>query len=437
MSLLAINGGKPVIDKPLPVYNSIGKEEIDAVTKVLEGGCLSKFVGAWGKDFDGGDAVKAFEQAWRKQFGVAHAISVNSATSGLYAAMGAIGIEPGDEVIVPPTTMSATAMAPLVYGGIPVFADIEDETFCIDPQDVRRKITPRTKAILAVNLFGHPARLKELRALADEHGIFLIEDNAQAPLATEHGRYSGTIGHIGVFSLNYHKHIHTGEGGLCLTNDDRLALRLRAIRNHGENIVEPAGLMEDMSNMFGFNYRLSEIAATIGLWQLEKAEYHVEQRVKIAQKLRQAISSLSGLTPPVERDGCSHVYYVLAMRYDEKAMGVSRDFFSKALFAEGFPNYIGYVKPLYLLPIFQKKIAVGSKGFPFSLSTTTNYQKGLCPVAERLYEKEFFWYPVTLYELGNQHTDLLIEALNKVHSRREELAELEKSAEKAGATVCA
>src|SRR5262249_8722448 len=158
-----------------------------------------------------------------------------SATSGLVAAMGAVGIEPGDEVIVPPTTMSATAVAPLAYGGKPGFADIEPETFGPDPAAVRAPITPRTKAIVSANLIGHPARLAELAAIAREHGLYLVEDNAQGPLAAEHGRYAGTVGDIGVFSLNYHKHIHTGEGGVCVTNDDELALRLQLIRNHGEN----------------------------------------------------------------------------------------------------------------------------------------------------------------------------------------------------------
>ena len=131
-------------------------------------------------------------------------------------------------------TMSATVMAPLIYGGIPVFVDIEEDYFCIDLNKVELAINSKTKAIIAVNLFGHPAELRRLRDLADKNGIYLIEDAAQCPLASENSFYAGTIGHIGVFSLNYHKHIHTGEGGICCTDDDELALRLRAIRNHGK-----------------------------------------------------------------------------------------------------------------------------------------------------------------------------------------------------------
>ena len=178
MDELAILGGTPVLREPLPPYKSAGQAELEAVSRVIESDCLSGFYGNWCEEFYGGPTVRAFEQAWCERFVVEHTISVNSATSGLFAAMGAIGISPGDEVIVPPYTMSATVIAPLIYGGIPVFIDIEPETFCLDPQAVRQAITPRTKAILAVNLFGHPAPLAELMSIAQEHGLKLVEDNA-------------------------------------------------------------------------------------------------------------------------------------------------------------------------------------------------------------------------------------------------------------------
>lgn len=212
MSELALLGGVPSISTPFGKYVSLGKEEEEAVVSVVRSGCLSGFFGSWEEGFLGGPKVQEFEAAWAKYFGCRHVISVNSNTSGLFAAIGAAGVGPGDEVIVPATTMSATAMAPLVYGGIPVFADLDPNTFCIDVDSVKANLTEKTKAIIAVNLFGQAAPLAELRNLADENGLILIEDNAQGPLATENGRFCGTIGHIGVFSLNYHKHIHTGEG---------------------------------------------------------------------------------------------------------------------------------------------------------------------------------------------------------------------------------
>jgi perosamine synthetase len=162
MDKLALLGGTPVIKGELPHYNSLGEQELEAVISVMRSGCLSGFYGSWCDEFFGGPQVRAFEEAWSERFKTKHSISVNSASSGLFAAVGAAGVGPGDEVIVPPYTMSATVIAPILYGGIPVFADIEPETFCIDPDKVKECISPRTKAIIAVNLFGHPSKLRQL-----------------------------------------------------------------------------------------------------------------------------------------------------------------------------------------------------------------------------------------------------------------------------------
>lgn len=414
---LTIHGGVPVVAGPLPRYVAMGTAEVGAAVAVVQSDVLSAFLGAPGGYFLGGPVVKEFEAAWRQRFNVRHAVSVNSATSGLFAAMGAIGIAPGDEVIVPPFTMSATVVAPLIYGGIPVFADLDPETFCIDPDSVRRKITSRTKAIIAVNLFGHPAALTELKALADEHGLYLIEDNAQAPLAEENGRLCGTIGHIGIFSLNYHKHIHCGEGGVCVTADSQLAERLQLIRNHGENAVEAHGI-EDITDLVGFNYRLTEVHAAIALEQLRHADEHVEVRVRIGTELTAAVGELEGIRTPVVRPCCRHVYYMWPMRFDENVVGVSRDVFRQALAAEGVPTCAGYLRPLYLLPLFQKRIAFG--GYPFNLSDV-QYPKGLCPVSERMYEKELVLFHASAFNLGSAAVKSVAKAIRKVHANRRKL----------------
>ncbi len=420
LTKLAILGGNPVLKCPLVPYNSMDEEEVSAIVRVARSGKLSCFIGAWCDDFDGGPEIKAFERAWAERFQVRHAITVNSNTSGLIAALGAVGISPGDEVIVPPLTMSATVVAPLFYGGIPVFVDIEPDTFCLDPNLVRAAITSKTRAIIAVDLFGHPAALRELRKLADEHGIYLIEDAAQAPLATEGGLFAGTIGHIGVFSLNYHKHIHTGEGGVCVTNDDDLALRLRAIRNHGENVVEPLGIA-DATNLIGFNFRMMEISAAIGTEQLKKVDRLVREREEIANRLTAGVAGLPGLIAPAVREDCRHVYYVWVARYDAAKTGVSRELIAKALNAEGVPIWEGYVKPLYLLPAFQRRIAIGRDGFPFNLTERT-YSKGLCPVAERMHESELLEFCICSFDLSPTETDGVIEAFQKVFGQLDELA---------------
>lgn len=416
---LAINGGSPTIDGPLPPDVTIGQDEADAAMRAFKRGSLSAYYGSWGPEFLGGEEVKAFESEWGQQFDVPHVVSVNSATSGLYAAMGAIGLSPGDEVIVPPYTMSATAMAPLIYGGIPVFVDIEPETFCLDVEKVRAAITEKTRAIIAVNLFGHPAKLKELHALTRERGIYLIEDNAQGPLASEDGAYAGTVSDIGIFSLNYHKHIHTGEGGMCVTRDPELALRLQAIRNHAENILEPAGIADPV-NMIGYNYRMTEMSAAVGRTQLGKVEGEVSRRQRLAEHLSSGVDGLEGLTVPRVRDGCRHVYYVWALRMDEAKLGVSRKDFSAALTAEGFPHATGYLRPLYMLPVFQKRIAIGRDGWPFTL-TDRKYEKGLCPVAERMYEHELLLFEPCAYRVDDAMADKLVLAIRKVHARRNDI----------------
>ena len=223
---LAIFGGTPVIKVPFRKYNHIGEAEARAVENVLRSGILSDFIGSAGENFYGGKIVREFESHWKKRFKVKNAISMNSATSCLAAAIGAIGVGPGDEVIVSPFTMSASATAILVFNAIPIFADIEPDTFNLDPSSIENRITPQTKALMIPNIFGHPADYDPILEIARKHKLKIIEDNAQSPTATYKGKLAGTIGDIGVFSLNRHKHIHTGEGGMCVTNNDVLAERL-------------------------------------------------------------------------------------------------------------------------------------------------------------------------------------------------------------------
>lgn len=419
MSTLAFLGGDPLITQPFAPYQSIGYKEKAAVNEVMDSGIISGFYGSWNEKFWGGPQIQKFEAAWAQQFKVKHAISMNSNTSGLYAAMAAIGISPGDEVIVSPYTMSATAMAPIGYGAVPVFADIEPETFGLDPDAVRKVISSRTKAVIVTNIFGHAAKLTALKALAEEHGLYLIEDNAQAPLGTENGVYCGTIGHIGVFSLNYHKHIHTGEGGVCTTNDDDLAQRLAMVRNHAEAVVD-AAKVDNLVNMFGFNFRMTELNAAIGLAQLSDIESHVSRREKLAQSLSAAVVGIDGVYAPHVREHCRHVYYVWAAQIDQDELGISRTTFSKALAAEGVPNFEGYLTPLYMLPIFQKRIGMGRDGFPFNQSEVT-YQKGMCPVVEDMKYNRMLGFEPCVYDLSENDVKLIQDAFSKVSENIESL----------------
>lgn len=415
MNRLALFGGDKTINRAFTPYRSIGPEEVEAARAVVETGVLSRFLGSWDPDFYGGDKVRAFEKAWESYFLVQYAVSVNSATSGLIAAVGAIGVEPGDEVIVSPWTMSATATAILVWNAIPVFADIENETYNLDPVSIEKNITHYTKAILVTDIFGHPADLDAIMVIAGKHGLKVIEDCAQAPGAMYRGRFAGTVADIGIFSLNYHKHIHTGEGGVCVTNDASLAERLQLIRNHAEAVAGDKGV-KDLSNMIGFNFRMTEIEAAIGIEQLKKLKKLTSRRIEVANRLSEGLTGLAGLRPPVVKKDCSHVYYVYPLLYSSEITGVAREKVFKALVAEGVPISDRYVN-IHLLPIYQEKTAYGKKGFPWSSDLYkghVTYGKGICPVAESLQDVRHMGIGMCINAYSDEDVDQIIEAFRKV-----------------------
>jgi perosamine synthetase len=420
MSKLAIHGGQPLRRTPFPTYVTLGEEEKHAVMEVMDSQVLSDFLGTWSDKFYGGGRVQALERAWETYFGVKHAVSVNSATSGLYAAIGAAGIGPGDEVIVSPFTMSASATPPLVYGAIPVFADIDPQTFCLDPGAVRQRITPQTRAIVVVDIFGHPAEMNEIMQIAQEHSLTVIEDAAQAPGAQYHGRWAGTLAHLGVFSLNYHKTIHCGEGGIVVTDDAELAERLRLIRNHAELAVKNKGT-QNLVNMIGFNYRMTEIEAAIAGEQLKKLDPLVQARIEAAHYLSERLSSFPGITPPVEQPGIRHGYYVYAIRYDAAQIGVPREAFAAALKAEGVPVFEAAYEPLYLQPMYQQRIGFGKDGFPWTYPGyrgSVSYERGICPVAERMHAEELLYTNICHASITRSDLDDWLAAFNKVMQGR-------------------
>ncbi|APB34506.1 Cys/Met metabolism pyridoxal-phosphate-dependent enzymes:DegT/DnrJ/EryC1/StrS aminotransferase:Aromatic amino acid beta-eliminating lyase/threonine aldolase [Gloeomargarita lithophora Alchichica-D10] len=418
---LALLGGSKTIDRSFKRYNPIGSEEVAAAIRVVESGVLSKFLGCWDADFYGGPKVQEFERACESYFEVKHAITVNSWTSGLIAAVGAIGIEPGDEVIVSPWTMCASATAILHWNAIPVFADIEPETFNLDPKSVEANISPYTKAIMAVDIFGHSADMDVLMKIADKYHLKVISDTAQAPGAYYKGQYAGTVAHVGGYSLNYHKHIHTGEGGILVTDDDDIAERLQLIRNHAEAVVGDKGT-KNLANMIGYNFRLGEIECAIGLEQLKKLKNLVATRQRAAERLSLGLKGLKGLRTPIVQPGCTHAYYVYPMVLDVESLGVGRDRIYEALVAEGIEGLEPGYANLHLLPMYQQKIAYGSKGFPWTSDIChrhVDYRQGICPVAEELQANQYLGYGMCFSDLSDDDVDLIVQSFIKVWEQME------------------
>lgn len=425
---LAIKGGKPVRTKLFPAYNTIGEEEKKAVMKVLDSGNLSQYLGAWSDDFFGGPTVKAFEAEWSKMFGVKYSVSVNSNTSGLFTAIGAIGIQPGDEVIVSPYSMSASAIAPLVYGGIPVFADIDPVTFCMDPKSIESRITERTKAILIVHIFGHPADMDSIMAIAKRHNLYVIEDCAQAPLGRYKNKLVGTMGDIGVFSLNYHKHIHTGEGGVIVTNNANLADRCQMIRNHAENVTAPREV-QDLTNLLGYNYRMTEVEAAIGIQQLKKLPGLLQQRLDNVAFFNKHLAAFPAfeLLPELEAGSCN-TYYLYPVKFKQEIAGIHRNAFVDALKAE-IPSAVlretapligaGYVKPLYLSPIYQQKASWAFN--PAFCKNMPDYSLGICPVTENMHFHQLFTHEYMRPGMTQEDMLDVVRAIEKIFENKSEL----------------
>lgn len=331
-------------------------DALQAIERILDKGILSGFR-ATPDGHDGGEIVRQLEAEFRDYFGCKYALTLNSATAGLHAALIALGIGSGDEVIVSPYSFSSSASCVLMVGAKPIFADIQDDIFCIDPVDIEKKITPRTRAIIPVHLCGHPADMDGIMAIAKEYNLKVIEDAAQSIGAIYKWKFVGTIGDCGVFSFNQSKQISSGEGGMLITDDDEIARIVMAVRNHGE-ISDPE------LKVVGYNYRMCEIEAAIILIQFRELEINIAHRIKLASYLSERLPK--GLTPPVTYPSCRHTFYTYAV----KALAeIPRDTFQERMIKEGIYFGKGYVKPLYLLPVY-------------------GYEKGLCPVTERMYKTE-------------------------------------------------
>ncbi|MDC3350287.1 DegT/DnrJ/EryC1/StrS family aminotransferase [bacterium] len=425
---LAIHGGSMLRDKLFPAHITVGAEEKKMVCKVIDSGVLSNYLGAHHENFMGGHYVRECEAAWADRFGAKHALAVNSNTSGLVAALGAIGVGPGDEVIVTAYSMSASAVAPLLWGATPVFADVDPETFCLSASAIEAVITEATKAILVVDLFGHPFDVERIRALAQEHDLKIIEDAAQAPGAMWRSENAGLLGDIGVFSLNYHKHIHSGEGGIVLTDDDDLAQRMSMIRNHGENVTGPMGV-SDLTNMIGHNFRMTEIEAAIATCQLSKLDRLLQERWDRVIYFEEKMAGFEGMRAAPVSEGVTHAYYVHANLWNTDC-GVDRNAFVNAVKAElpcfelrekeGVKLGAGYVRPIYMLPVFQNRVSIGKAYDPLK-TAKQKFSAGLCPVVEDLHFNTLVTHEFIVPSMERSDIDDVVRGFEKVWDHRGQL----------------
>ena len=420
---LALLGGPAVRTKPFATHPVIGAEERQEVAEVLDSGLLSGFIARAGEHFLGGPKVKKLETAVREFFAVPHAVAMNSATSCLHAALAALGIGPGDEVIVPAYTMSASAASILMCNAVPVFSDIDPVFLNMTLAELEAALTPRTKAILVVHLFGHVAPMDEILRFAMDHGLPVVEDCSQAPGARFHGCLAGTLGEIGVFSLNQNKTITCGEGGVAVTRDANLALRMQLIRNHGECIVESLPLA-DATNILGYNYRLTELDAAVAVAQFRKLAALTSHRVRLAEYLTRRLDGFPGLTLPAALPDCSHVYFVYPIKFDSHIWGIHRDRFVQALTAEGIPFGAGYSEPLYWQPSYQRKNLFGKVGCPFRCphyEGSVRYDRGICPVTEKMYTDELLVTSLCRYPHTENDIDDIFAGIEKVWRNRAHL----------------
>ena len=398
-------------------FNTIGEEELAAVQQVVQSGTLSDFIGASGATFLGGKQVRTLEEEACKVFEVQHCISVNSWTSGLITAIGAIDIQPGDEVIVTPWTMVASATCILHWNAIPVFADIDPSDFNLCLQSVRSRITSRTRAIVAVDIFGQSCNVAGLRELATEHGLKLVGDTAQAPGAFYENRPAGTLYDIGGFSLNYHKHIHCGEGGLIVTNDAELAERCQLIRNHAEAVINSDSSIK-LSNMVGYNFRLGEMEAAIARVQLKKLNDNVRSRQIAAEKLTERLDKIPDVHVSRPLEGRTHAYYVLGMQVNWDNFRITRSDFLAELKSKGVDCVFGGYQNIHLNPVFKNRIAFGKNGFPWTgfngSPSPVSYEKGSCPNAEQLHDHTFVGIAMCMYQFDSGEVEYLCDTMSEL-----------------------
>jgi perosamine synthetase len=352
---------------------TFGTEEEQLVIEALRSGCLSR---------TGGSMAKRLEQEFAAMLDLPFAIACSSGTAAVHLCVSALHLEPGDEIIVPPITDIGTILPILWQNAVPVFADVEPLTMTLDPNDVSRKITHKTRAIIAVHLAGQMCDMENLKRLADEHKLVLIEDCSQAYWAEYKGNLAGTMGDMACFSLQQSKHVTCGEGGLMLTRNPEFAQTAGLFADK----AWPRGINSLGSGRFLFlsqNYRMSELQGAVALAQIRKVKAVVSRRRIAAESLSTLLGNLAVVSAPYIPADTKHSYWLYPLRVAQPEKGTHTQNIGDALVAQGVPAWVRYiVDPLYLSPLFTQPATYGTSGYPFSEYGTQCFERGLCPQAE-------------------------------------------------------
>lgn len=367
----AIAGGEKIKRTPFGKETRYGAEELQQLQEALEQGTLF---------YAHGKKVRQLESEFAARNGVPFAITTTSGTASIHTALMAIGISPGDEVITAPITDMGTVIPILFQGAIPVFADLDPHTYEMLPASVEAAITPQTRAVLAVHLWGNACDLNALSALCDRHNLSLIEDCAQAFGCLYDGKPVGTFGEIGCFSYNEYKHISCGDGGIVLTRDESLAKRLRLATDKSYN-RDPGATVRNPTFLAN-NYRMTELQGAVALAQLQKLDSIVSRRREWCGRLSAKLQGLPGVSLPQPTPGCEPSYWFYMMRVEPDTLHADADAFANALRAEGLPVSAHYIQQcVYEYPVFVEHSAFSRGSAPYMART---YGKGLCPNAEAI-----------------------------------------------------
>ena len=405
---LALFGGRPVLSDPIDFAgHDFGEDDIEVISKVIKSGEIGI-----------GPEVKAFENEYANRYGIKYGISVNSGTSALHTCVAAMNPDPGDEIITTAWTSGGSIIGLLFQNCVPVFADIDD-SYCLDPLDVERKITTRTKAILVVNLMGNMANVRKLREIADRHNIFLIEDCCQSHFAEDNGIIAGSIADISGFSFGG-KHLNLGGGGMVLTNNKTLWERAILFRDAALPRDDGPAEGKPYANQFlAPNYKMNDIMAAMGRNQLKKVDGYVQSKIKSAKNIIDGLRNIKEITPQKVRDGVTHTYWSLSFTIDTAILNCTATEYAEAVSAEGIPTSGPYlltpeIGPLNKNPFLSKPDLYGKSKFPldYNREIQVNYKETKLPYGNQLMSRNVNFDMTPSYD--DNYIEKVIEAHHKV-----------------------